>query len=562
MRGAGFAYSFLGMRKLVYILFVSMLLLSGCFGKGGIDNQLNAVDGLLGNYPDSAMSVLVGMDTASMSDFQKDRRVLLYAYLSMIYGNPVNLDEENVRSGDSVFNGTFTGDEVKWLVIKSDDAKHRGDFVARIEYLKDAEFLAIQLDTKFDLAIIYQYLANVYAQGFNGTVSKYYADKSVALFRELGCPKQLRESRMAVAGALAAKRDYKSMLDSLEAMKEEVMANAPDHYRRYFLDQLARGYDEDGQTAKAIGIFHELYDGEDVSANTLAHWARAYWRVGELDSAYLFIQRANSLAHNATDEYLCRNVEYGILEKMGRRSELAMVAGLREQASERIMEERELEESSLALNVKYDAAARKAWLEAAESRTRTYVAIFVAALLAIVAAGVYLYLRKRNQLLVLEHENDVLRIRTLQNNLFESDSRQKDVASKISELFNTRFKLIDALAASYFECRETGQEQKRIYSDVKNSISDFSSDSSTQELEDIANAYNDNLMSRFREDFPSLSKAQYRLALYIFCGFSLPSISIFTGSDLRNIYVYKSRLKGVINKSDCARKEDYLAYFR
>ncbi len=247
---------------------------------------------------------------------------------------------------------------------------------------------------------------------------------------------------------------------------------------------------------------------------------------------------------------------------MGRRSELAMVDSLREQASERIMEERKLEESSLALNVKYDAAARKAWLEAAESRTRTYVAIFVAMLLAIVAAGVYLYLRKRNQLLVLAHENDVLRIRTLQNNLFESDSRQKDVASKISELFNTRFKLIDALAASYFECRDTGQEQKRIYSDVKNSIRDFSSDSSTQELEDIANAYNDNLMSRFREDFPSLSKAQYRLALYIFCGFSLPSISIFTGSDLRNIYVYKSRVKGVINKSDCARKEDYLAYFR
>ena len=32
---------------------------------------------------------------------------------------------------------------------------------------------------------------------------------------------------MSVAGALAAKRDYKSMLDSLEVMKDEVMANAP-----------------------------------------------------------------------------------------------------------------------------------------------------------------------------------------------------------------------------------------------------------------------------------------------------------------------------------------------
>lgn len=65
-------------------------------------------------------------------------------------------------------------------------------------------------------------------------------------------------------------------------------------------------------------------------------------------------------------------------------------------------------------------------------------------------------------------------------------------------------------------------------------------------------------MVRFKEDFPKMSASQYRLALYLFCGFSLQAISIFTDTELRNIYVYKSRLKSAISKSDTPRKAEYL----
>lgn len=545
----------------IYVV-LSLLLLYSCIGSRRGEGQLAEAEKFIASCPDSTIAILAEMDTTELSEDQKQRRTLLYVYTCVVHGQAVPLDSNDLKLGKDVWDNTFTEDEIKWLIVKSADAKYRGDFVARIEYLKDAEFLAIQLNSKFNLALIYQYLSQVYEQGFNGTVSRYYADKAVDILRELDYPKQLREARMSIVGALCAGRDYKTMLDSLLSMKDEVMANATDSYKVYFLDMLARTYDENNQTQEAIQIWNSLTDESQINSNTLAHRARAYWRINELDSAYILIQQANSLPHNVTDEYLCRNVEYSILEKMGRKHELHIVDSLRAQANKRVFEERKLEESSLTLNQKYDTVTRRAWIDAAEARNRTVIVIFVAVIITIVALGLYIYLHKRNQLLKLQHENDVLQIRTLQNNLFENNNHQKALSSKISELFQSRFNLIDSLAMSYFECRETGQEQKRIYNEVKNSISSFSSEEATRKLEDIVNAYNDNIMSKFREDFPKLSQAQYRLALYLFCGFSLPSVSIFTGSELRNIYVYKSRLKSTITKSGSPHKEEYMSFFR
>ncbi|MDE7135928.1 MAG: hypothetical protein K2N91_04800, partial [Muribaculaceae bacterium] len=320
-------------------------------------------------------------------------------------------------------------------------------------------------------------------------------------------------------------------------------------------------YDEDGQSDKAINIWHSLYDGNDISANTLAHWARAYYHRNELDSAYALIQRANALPHNNSDEYLCRNVEYSILEKMGRKHELSKIDSLRTIALNNTMDDRQLEESSLALNLKYDSATRQAWFEASEARSRAIIAILIAVIAIMAGTATFIFLNKRNKLLRLEHENDLLKIQAIQDNLFESNRINKDISKRISELFQSRFKLIDGLATTYFECKDTGHEQKRIYSDVKTALSDFSSKEATRELTDIVNGYNDNLMKKLMEDFPKLSLSQYKLALYLFCGFSLQSISIFTDTDIRNLYVYKSRLKSTISKSDSGMKAKYLEYF-
>lgn len=545
---------------IIVVLFMANMVVS-CGGNPKIESQLSMAESLIIEHPDSAIAMLVYMDTTRMSEGQRARQELLYAYTQLVYGNQIPLDSASIANGDKAFIGAFDRYELKWLLLKSAEAKRNGNHVSRLEMLKDAEFLAVQLNDSIGLGVVYLFLANVYEQGYNGTVSKYYADKALAIFNNLKWQNKIRDARMAIVGAYASKRDYKPMLDSLIAMEPEVMANAHDGYKMFFLDELARGYDSNGLSQKAIEIWHSIYDGKEVSANTLAHWAHAYYHIDKLDSAYVLIRQAIQQACNYADKYLCLNVEYDILEKMGRKQELVRIDSMREAASNNIFQERKLEESSLALNIKYDSTTRQAWLDSAKARNRMNMAIFTAIFAAVAGIGVYIFLKNRNRLLRLEHESDLLKIRAMQNNLFESDIRNKVISTKISELFHTRFKLIDGLAATYFECKDTGQEQKRIYADFKSLLTDFVSKQSTQELTDIVNGHNDNLMDKFRTDFPKLSAAQYRLALYLFCGFSLQSISVFTGTELRNIYVYKSRLKYTVSKSGSPWRDEYLGYF-
>ena len=542
---------------LVMILIISLI--SAC-SDTKVEKQLSQAESLIIIQPDSTVAILAQMDTTNMSESQRARQGLLYIYTQSVYGNPVQLDSAGIAVGDKFFTGELDENEIKWLIVKSVEAKRTGNPVARLELLKDAEFLAIQLNDSIDLGMTYLFLSNVYEQGFNGTVSRYYADKAIDIFEGLNWPNKIREARMAVVGAYVTQRDYKTALDSLIAMEPEIMANAHDSFKIYFLDLLARCYDSDGQPRKAIKLWRTIYDGNNISANTLAHWAHAYCHINELDSAYTLIKCAKELPHNITDSALCLNVEYDIIEKMGRASELAKIDSLRNTAATNVMKERRLEESSLALNLKYDSTARNAWLEAAEAKKRTNIAIFITILATIICILLYVFLKKRNRLLRLEHENDILKIKTMQDNLFKSDCRNKDISEKISELFQTRFNLIDSLAATYFESKDTGQEQKRIYADVKTALSNFGTKDAIDELTEIVNGYKNNLMEHFKDDFPKMSASQYRLALYLFCGFSLPAISIFTDTELRNIYVYKSRLKSAISKSDSYRKAEYLQY--
>lgn len=547
----------------IYSIFLTLVItciagiLCSCSGHN-VEKQLSQAESFIIERPDSTVALLVNMDTTGMSESQRARQELLYLYTQLVYGYPILLDSTAIAEGDKVFAGGLDENKIKWLIVKSVEAKRTGNPVARLELLKDAEFLAIQFNDSIDLGMTYLFLSNVYEQGFNGTVSRYYADKAIDIFKGLNWQNKIREARMAVVGAYVTQRDYKTALDSIIAMEPEVMANAHDSFKTYFLDQLARCYDSDGQSRKAIEIWRTIYDSKNVSANTLAHMAHAYCHINDLDSAYTLIKYARGLPHNTTDDALCLNVEYDILEKMGRSSELARIDSLRNMAATSVMKERRLEESSLALNLKYDSVARQAWLDAAKARNHTNIAIFITVLAIIICISLYAFMKNRNRLLRLEHENDLLKIRTMQDNLFKSDCLNKDISTKITELFQTRFNLIDSLAATYFESKDTGQEQKRIYSDVKTALSNFGSKEATDELTKIVNGYKNNLMVRFKEDFPKMSASQYRLALYLFCGFSLQAISIFTDTELRNIYVYKSRLKSAISKSDSPRKAEYL----
>ena len=81
-------------------------------------------------------------------------------------------------------------------------------------------------------------------------------------------------------------------------------------------------------------------------------------------------------------------------------------------------------------------------------------------------------------------------------------------------------------------------------------VSGLGSDKKTlMELEDFINTYKDNLMTRFRAEFPDMKESDCILYLYAVAGFSSRAISIFIGEKLEVVYNRKSRLKQKINRS-------------
>ncbi len=268
---------------------------------------------------------------------------------------------------------------------------------------------------------------------------------------------------MAIVGGLIVNRDYTTALDPLLSMKSDVLAHSTDSYKIYFLNQLARAFDENNRSEEAIEIWCGICDIDNASPNILAHWANAYLHANKPNSAEILINKAIALPHNSSDEYLCRNVQYSILERLGRRTELPLIDSLRNKAANIDYGERKIAESSLVLNEKYESITRSAWKEIESAKERVIIIISVFTILLLVMIGGILLYRKRIQLLKVENENNLLKLQGLEHNLFENERKHNAVSEKVAALFKSRFNTIDHLASTYFEYKETGQE-KNVFS--------------------------------------------------------------------------------------------------
>ncbi|MCM1477640.1 MAG: hypothetical protein NC045_06995, partial [Bacteroides sp.] len=401
------------MKKLYLLSIILVTLFCAC---SETDKALNRIEDSMIEKPEWAFTVLAELDTTSMSEQQKARRALLHAYLATVYVYPVDMTPVDLNRAISAFDGDCTTDEVKSLIIKSEFAKADGNPVVRLEILKDAEFLASQLYDDKDLAFVYLYLSQVYGNGFNGIVSQHYANKALKLFNKLGYRKQSIDARMAIVGGLVVSRDYATALDSLLSMKSDVLEYSSDSYKIYFLDQLARSLDENNRSEEAIEIWRGICDIDNTSPNTLAHWANAYLHTNKPDSAEILINKAIALPHNSSDEYLCRNVQYSVVERLGRRAELPLIDSLRNKAANIDYSGRKISESSLALNEKYESVTRSAWKEIESAKNRTIIMISVFTILLLVLIGGILFYRKRIQLLKVENENNLLKLQSLEHN--------------------------------------------------------------------------------------------------------------------------------------------------
>lgn len=183
--------------------------------------------------------------------------------------------------------------------------------------------------------------------------------------------------------------------------------------------------------------------------------------------------------------------------------------------------------------------------------TGRIIATVIAAFGIAISLAIVRYMRYRIKLKNEEINKYMATVHELQGTI----RQHGDMAPLLERLLKDRLQLIDELGNMYYEQPNTRKQQEHIYCKVKSVIDDLSNDKTTlDELEDIVNKCRDNKMARLRKDMPELTEKDFKLACYLFAGFSNRIICIFTGDSIENIYKRKSRLKAKIAASNTSSR--------
>lgn len=542
--------NFVSTYSLLWVLVIAFITGSvfSCTDNSEAEKRLTSAEALMNQHPDSALAILQGIDRSSLSSGKGKARyaLLMSQALDKNYIDTTTFDI--LQPAIDYYTDKGTPDEkLRTFYYQGRIYQNNGDEDnAMLSFINAREITGVT-DT---LALAHLLVAQgtLYLRQYKTLDFVANNLEAAKLYGKIGRHiLEIDSYAKALNGYVIM--DDKAAADSVLSVCVPLIREFPDGEAALFPAML--GYTIDFCSPDEIKTFLDNYKDFELGHDETMNFARGYSKIGESDEALEYISLI-SPAPNILDSLKYAAVKLDILEKQGNYEQAldlykdysAMLEGY----------QYELLTQDLLF------ADKKHQLEVDVLQERTQKERFIWIALGVILLLIIIYQMWVRKLRI-EHENDLLKIQTLQQNIFENGQKQNEAQERIKKLFQTRFHLLDGLASSYFESKETGQEQKRIFAEVKESINNFSSDETITELTEIVNGYNNGLMDRFKADFPKLSKSRFRFALYLFCGFSLPSISIFTGMELRNVYVHKSRLKSLISGSGSPHKAEYLRYF-
>lgn len=181
-----------------------------------------------------------------------------------------------------------------------------------------------------------------------------------------------------------------------------------------------------------------------------------------------------------------------------------------------------------------------------------YITVFATTI--IVSLVVYFFLRSKEQEKSnIKKSNDQLR--ALQEKLQENkEYATKEIDDIKRRLFKERFYTIDKLCNELYQS-SARDENKEIRS-INRIINNFKDDKGIAQLEDTINLYKNNILSKLREQIPTLNEQEIIFATYAFAGLSNNTISYLIDKPVDAIYSKRSKLKRKI-KASGAKNADW-----
>ena len=531
------------MRQYITVIILALSLVS-CSQHSKHWETLAQVESYIEERPDSALTVLQGMDKDELSGMEEKAKHALLLAMAMDKNYIDRTDFDVLQPAIDYYEDT-------------DDKHHKMlayYHLARIQFnnkeysnsitnLLYAEDEAIDLGDDFHLGLIYRQFGDIYSMIYNGTESLNYSQKSYEHFKKSGREEYSDWALWDIARAYHNCKDFDASIRTANEMIERGSLQHNETLITAGLKLIGLSYFASGQFDKSIDIYNQIIVDfpSFMTAEDYSNLGSSYIRVGNIDKARYYMDIVCSVdstlkwlpytVSKSTGDYksaveaLEHEYEYQdkIIKAIVSQNVTETVSNYREY--ERIIQEREIQH---------------------EKTTKTIIVVVFVMIMAVSYIIISLRLKAQRK----EIENNMLLASNLRNMLKVKETETNSMQEVINNLFEQRFATIDKLSSDYYEYQGTANEKQKIYTNVMKLVSGLGSDKKTiKELENFINTYKDSLMIRFREEFPDMKESDCILYLYAVAGFSSRAISIFIREKLEVVYNRKSRLKQKINRS-------------
>lgn len=515
-----------------------------------INNQLDTVESLIPDYPDSALITLQKVSTSSLKTKEQRARYALLTsqaldknYIDIVDDSLISIATDYYRlkgpSTERMKANYYAG------IVHMNAANYPG----AIRDFELAEKDANTLNDYFYLGLINKNQANCFSSVLNNTYAREYWEKSIEAFRTAGKDVYL----LYALQSLAINYINSNIFEPAKVILDEIQRyESSDRFKTECLFLQANIAVEEGRSTDAIRLYQSLPE-KSFSVIDYEYYALALASDGQLAAA----------------DSCLKQVENKTLDP-------AAIAGMKRIKSKVLMKRRHFEEAYRCLeesNTIQDSVYRATLQQSlgavqrdfyktelqleeerrkAEQQKKWYI---VSAILVIFLSLLIIYKkrerRKRQRIEELmasldEHKNALLQTRL-------------DKVSLISDLFREKLWRMNQLASEYYSLNEA-ERKNVVFDQFKKHLKDLRENADNiQAIEDSLNEYCDGIMEKFRSEFPDIKGEKLRIVTLFFAGVDYPTIQLLSPThSASSLKTLKSRLRAMITQSGALHSEFFI----
>lgn len=275
---------------------------------------------------------------------------------------------------------------------------------------------------------------------------------------------------------------------------------------------------------EAFDCLNAMDVSEFTDSATLARWALLY---GQAMAANRLYAPTDTIIDIAIDYYRAHALDDELIQAQSLKAKLSAPSG------------RDADALTIAL---YRQKEKEFYLY--RERVARERVVGYGVILLLIAAGVIVWQRQRLKIGRMRTAEMMAEVSGLRSQVLIRQQDCSNMETALGGLLKRRFELIDSLCQTFYESQGTKTERKAVADRVRAEIEAVRSDETMiAEMERTVNDCRSDLLAHLKSEYSDIKPDDYRLAVYLACGFSYRTISLLTGDSIDNLYKRKSRLK-------------------